>query len=1177
MDILQKYGRVNSSDKLNPNESPALTKPRNVPSGVDPIMFKYGTNPTYKLPNITRTAGNFDDMFVDTDSTDARTNYINQRKKELEDEYAPLKNDRFGGLFKGKSSEEIEAIVNKNLQGYIKAYDKEQANKNKIIPTGSAEYKEFYKNDVLGDSNLPEFLKNAAANIGLLNTKLQQNPVTGRYIQAFNNNGQQEVTDDLGRTVEAPTTGNKIIDTLIDIPASVGANIVFNKGIGAGDFYKNTGVAADNLINRTGLQNPFLKSASREGVENALQEGLMSLSRGNDLGQIAKDTVVGGLQGAAFGGALEAGGRGLNRLKNATVTSSNTIEDGIKMSPKLRQVGDVNYSNTDVPLSDPMDDSKLKVMNSDIERPTNSIDVPIKAESQPLNINNANDSINIPKNKANYPEGESRWKSTVQNDNNTDPELQRLLAKTSIKYDISNNRDVLNVAKKMIDTDIDSAIKVVKETTVPTPETNAMSQLLIQKLQKDKRYNEAIELIEATSRNATTQGQAIQALSMWGRLTPEGMLRHVQSTFDKANIENRKTRVGNLGGKIDSFQNKVGKELKLTPQLVDKITNEMTDISKLEDGSYDKLFKTASLLADIDEMIPKSISQKLSTIQAMAQLLNPKTVGRNIIGNTLFGQGLENVSQTIATGLDKGISTFTGNRTTSLPSLSTQAKSFKEGLSQGIKESLAGVNTTNVTGKYELGKQSRTFNRSTKLGKLETAMNVSLQAPDRAAYKAAYDDTLRSMTKANNGQVTDSMKAYADFTAKYRTFQDDSAISNTFKKIKKALNTVGVGKKDFEGSKQFGLGDLILKYAKTPANILDRAVDYSPVIGAIKGTIRDKGKIGTQKAFVDAMGRNLTGSGIMFLGYQLSKNGVLTSKPAENKNEDRFNRQIGSNPYSLNIDALNRWIGVGDTKQQQGDKYISWDWAAPTALLFSMGGDIAQSQKDGSNILRAATEGASTAANTLLEQPLFTGVSNLVAYGDLGQGLASTALSTPTSFTPTALKQIAQLFDNTARNTYDPNPVKQAANQVISKIPFASKTLEPQITTFGEERKNYNSSGLKRGLDIFINPSFDNNYKTTETQQKIKDIAENTGDTSIYPKITGKKITLGGQTLQLSPKEVKEYQETVGKNYLNGAESIVNSNKTDLEKAKQLDSLYKKINDAAKEDIFKNNNIKIKK
>jgi hypothetical protein len=1158
--ILQLYGKNLTEDVKADN---SLSVSSNIPKGINPILYKYGSNLTddIKTPKITTKSNLYDDMFVNTPSINERTNYINQRKKELEDEYAPLKNDRFGGLFKGKSSEEIEAIVNKNLQGYIKAYDKEQANKNKTIPTDSEDYKQFYKNDVLGDSNLPSFIKDFAANVGLLNTKLQQNPVTGRYVQAFNNNGQQEVTDDLGRTVEAPTTGNKIIDTLIDIPASVGANIVFNKGIGAGDFYKNTGVVADNLINRTGLKNPFLKSASREGVENALQEGLMSLSRGNDLGQIAKDTVVGGLQGAAFGGALEAGGRGLNRLKNATVTSSNTIEDGIKMAPKLRQVGDVNYSNTDVPLSNPMDDSKLKVMNSDIERPTNSIDVPIKAESQPLSVSNVDDSINIPRNNANYPEGESRWKSTVQNDSNTDPELQRLLAKTSVKYDISNNQDVLNVAKKMIDTNIDSALKVVKETKVPTPETNAMSQLLIQKLQKDKRYNEAIELIEATSKNATTQGQAIQALSMWGRLTPEGMLRHVQSTFDKANVENRKTRVGNLGGKIDNFQNKVGKELKLTPQLVDKITNEMTDISKLEDGSYDKLFKIASLLADIDEMIPKSISQKLSTMQAMAQLLNPKTVGRNIIGNTLFGQGLENVSQTIATGLDKGIGTLTGKRTTALPSLRTQAKSFKEGLSQGIKESLAGVNTTNVTGKYELGKQNRTFNRSTKLGKLETAMNVSLQAPDRAAYKAAYDDTLRSMTKANNGQATDSMKAYADFTAKYRTFQDDSAISNTFKKIKKALNTVGVGKKDFEGSKQFGLGDLILKYAKTPANILDRAVDYSPIIGAIKGTIRDKGKIGTQKAFVDAMGRSLTGSGIMFLGYQLSKNGILTSKPADNKNEDRFNRQIGSNPYSLNI----------------GDKYISWDWAAPTALLFSMGGDIAQSQKDGSNILRAATEGASTAANTLLEQPLFTGVSNLVAYGDLGQGLASTALSTPTSFTPTALKQIAQLFDNTARNTYDPNPVKQAANQVISKIPFASKTLEPQITTFGEERKNYNSSGLKRGLDIFINPSFDNNYKTTETQQKIKDIAENTGDASIYPKITGKKITLGGQTLQLSPKEVKEYQETVGRNYLIGAESIVNSNKTDLEKAKQLDSLYKKINDEAKEDIFKNNNINIKK
>jgi hypothetical protein len=1173
---LKKY----FGDSLDPQltkEQKALTVSVNTPSGVNPILSKYGiSSKPYEKP--VTSANNSESIFIDSPLINARTNYINQRTQELQKEYAPLKNDKLFGLIKGKSDEEINQIVNKNLQGYINAYDKEQANKNKTIPTNSSDYKEFYKNDVLGDSNLPGFIKDFAANVGLLNTKLQKNPLTGRYIQVMNQNSGQNVTDDLGNVVEAPTTGNRILDTLIDIPANIGANVVGNQAIGAGDFYNKTGKVADNLINRTGLQNPLLKAAARGGAENALQEGLMSVGQGDNLRDIAKNTLVGGLQGAAFGGALEAGGRGLNRLKNSAVTSSNTIEDGIKMSPKLKQVGDINYNNADMPLNSAIDNSKLKVVNSDIERPINSIDVPIKAESQPLNVSNANDSINIPKNKANYPEGESRWKSTVQNDNNTDPELQRLLAKTSMKYDISNNRDVLNVAKKMIDTDIDSALKVVKETKVPTPETNAMSQLLIQRLQKDKRYNEAIELIEATSRNATTQGQAIQALSMWGRLTPEGMLRHVQSTFDKANVGNRKARVGNLGDKIEGFQNKVGKELKLTPELVDKITNEMTDISKLEDGSYGKLFKTASLLADIDEMIPKSVSQKLSTIQAMAQLLNPKTVGRNIIGNTLFGQGLENVSQTLATGLDKGIGAFTGKRTTTLPSLSTQAKSFKEGLSQGIKESLAGVNTTNITGKYELGKQNRTFNRNTKLGKLETAMNVSLQAPDRAAYKAAYDDTLRSMTKANNGQVNDAMKAYADFTAKYRTFQDDSELSNTFKGLKSTLNKVGIGKKSWDGTKEFGLGDLVLKYAKTPANILDRALDYSPIIGVAKGVARDASKIGTQKALVDAMGRSLTGTGIMFLGYELSKNGVLTSKPADNVSEDRFNRQIGQNPYSVNINALSRWANGEYTKPQQGDKYVSWDWAAPTSLLFAMGGDIAQSQKEDSSLSSSLIQGITTGSNTLLEQPLFTGVQNLTAYGDLSEGVSNAVLGLPSSFTPTGLKQLAQLFDNTARNTYDPSKIKQAGNQVIAKTPLLSKTLEPQITTFGEERQNYNSTGLKKGFDVLLNPALNGTYSTNETTQKIKDIAESTGSKKVYPPaITSKKLIAQGQSIQLTAQELKEYQQKIGQQYLSRAGSIVSSGKSDQDKAKQLEALLTDIKDKAKENIFRGRNITLKK
>ena len=102
------------------------------------------------------------------------------------------------------------------------------------------------------------------------------------------------------------------------------------------------------------------------------------------------------------------------------------------------------------------------------------------------------------------------------------------------------------------------------------------------------------------------------------------------------------------------------------------------------------------------------------------------------------------------------------------------------------------------------------------------------------------DSLAEQMEIAGVTEATDEMMAIAVALGKYRTFQDETALSNMFTSIKKEVleSYGGVGGK-IEGHNkrtpnEFGtLGDLIMPFPKTPANILGRAIDYSPVGAAI--------------------------------------------------------------------------------------------------------------------------------------------------------------------------------------------------------------------------------------------------------------------------------------------------------------------------------------------------------
>ena len=79
-------------------------------------------------------------------------------------------------------------------------------------------------------------------------------------------------------------------------------------------------------------------------------------------------------------------------------------------------------------------------------------------------------------------------------------------------------------------------------------------------------------------------------------------------------------------------------------------------------------------------------------------------------------------------------------------------------------------------------------------------------------------------------EPTEAMKEIAHHDGLYRTFQDDNALSAFFQGFKRLLNdpvyTMGFAKN--RPMREFGAGDFIIKYPRTPANLLARGLEYSP-------------------------------------------------------------------------------------------------------------------------------------------------------------------------------------------------------------------------------------------------------------------------------------------------------------------------------------------------------------
>ena len=759
------------------------------------------------------------------------------------------------------------------------------------------------------------------------------------------------------------------------------------------------------------------------------------------------------------------------------------------------------------------------------------------------------------------------FQTTVKDTLGTPPEVAFGVDKSKAAfYDPLSNKEVVDRLMPIVTDNEGEALRLAR--TGDSTEGNAAAMLMIDKFLKNERFEEARQLIEEVSPRFTDQGQKVQILSLYGRLTPTGAIKFAQRVVDEANKKLSK-----------------GKQIYLTQDNIGEISKLAEGIKGLQEGTREYAVAVAKMMDSIAAVVPPSLGQKLATIQTMAQLLNPKTAIRNILGNGLFA-ALEQVSDVVGAGLDKAVATKTGQRSVVLPDLKVQLQGGKEGFKMGLEDAILGIDTGNMGTQFDI--PNKTF-RDGFLGQLEKALNIELRATDRGFYTAAFKGSLdNQMRAAGVDAPKPEMLERAHYEAMYRTFQDDSVLAKLLSGAKNGLNL----------GKEFGLGDFVLKYPKTPGNLVSRGIDYSP-LGFAKALLTvTKPMMGRgdfdQRLMVQELSRALVGSGIIASSFVLAKLGIMTASPEKDFEIGATQRTAGQSPFTINLSGLKRYVLSGfnenAAKPIEGDIISNYDWLQPTAIGISMGANAALNPKANkkdliTGQLNTALASMQSSVDTITQQPVVKGIADFAYdYAKPGGGiipaLTGVATNAPASFIPSLLNQVGQLFDNTSRNSYDPNALMEAGNKVMAKIPGVRNTLEPRVDVWGDEQQMYKLGG-NNVLNVFLNPAFMSRYVDKPEAGLVLDIFNRSGETQQAPRMVDKKLKINGETLELEAEQVTEYQTFVGKEtkeaFARLAEDKGFGLLSDEEKAKRMGNILSDINTAAKVELFGQDAKKISK
>lgn len=695
------------------------------------------------------------------------------------------------------------------------------------------------------------------------------------------------------------------------------------------------------------------------------------------------------------------------------------------------------------------------------------------------------------------------------------PTLERMVAKGEFSYDRYTDKQAISDAESRIKTEgWQKTLNKWKSSTKEgiSKENTAIGWALYNNAANSGDVETALDVLDTIVKRQRNAAQALQATRLLKQQDPSTQLYAAQRSVE------------NLTEDLKKQYGEKAPDLKIDRDLAEKFLNAKDDDARTE--------AMKEIYRDIGRQMPSRFIDKWNAWRYFSMLGNPRTHVRNIVGNVGFVPAVT-VKNVIGAGIESAANAVSGGKVGRTKAILTtkDAGLIKAAWSDyaNIREQALGSGkyNDNVNVRQEI-EEGRTIFKPKLLEAMRKFNSTALDAEDAWFSKPHYAAALAQFCKANGitaeqvagGKGIEAAREYAIREAQKATYRDTNAFSQMISDLGRYR---GDNKMKRLGST---LAEGILPFRKTPANILVRGVEYSP-IGFLKSISYDLVQVqkGNMQAteMIDRAAAGLTGTGLMMLGLYMAKEGILRGSGGDDEKKKKFDELQGHQEYAMEL---------------PNGTSITLDWLAPEALPFFVGANLYEQMQANNGYLTMSDmlQAASNVTDPLLSMSCLQSLNDVfdaVGYASSGDtnaltsAVASAATSYLTQGIPTVFGQAERTGESERMTTYtDKNKfltpdMQYALGKASARIPGVDYGQIPFIDAWG---RTENSGGVvARAFNNFANPAYTSKVSGSKMEDELSRLYEATGETKVLPQRAPKSFTVNKENKQLTGEEYVKY------------------------------------------------------
>jgi hypothetical protein len=748
------------------------------------------------------------------------------------------------------------------------------------------------------------------------------------------------------------------------------------------------------------------------------------------------------------------------------------------------------------------------------------------------------------------------------------PDIETLALEGKYSYEVYSDKAAIADASRTIKrvgwaqalTDWKSAMKAGNVSKKNT----AMGWALYNNAANSGDTETALDVLSDMVQHQRSAAQALQATRILKQLSPETQLYQAQRT-----IANLQTQLN------EEYGDDKAPKLKIDQTLAEQF------MKAADQAERDAVL--ANIYRDIGKQMPSRFKDKWNAWRYLAMLGNVRTHVRNIFGNAFF-MPVVAAKNAVATGIEKAVYRLSGGKMERSKEFVTGkgGKALLEAAAQDYAKvadvAMGGGKFSDFANANKYIDEGRVIFKTKPLEAARKANSKALDAEDAWFSKPHYAYAMAQYCKANGitaemiakgGDKVVKAREYAIREAQKATYRDTNAFSQ-------AISELGrMGRNSKNGAKRTisTVMEGILPFRKTPANILARGVEYSP-IGFLRGlwqaTVGIKKGTTTAAEAIDAISAGLTGTGLLALGVFLAAQGLVRGHGDDDDKKNTFMELAGHQAYALEL---------------PNGTSVTLDWLAPECLPFFVGVNLWE-LTDGNPKLATMADlftAVSQVSEPMLEMSCLQSLNDVfdsVGYASsnglaaLPTALANAATSYVAQGIPTILGQAERTGEGlryttfTSKNSKLTNNVQYALGRASAKIPIWDYSQIPYIDAWG--RTESTGEVGTRAFNNFLNPAYTSTVDMSAMEEELLRLYEVTGE-SVLPRRASKYFNVDKKRVDLTGEQYVTYAQKKGSEAYKWLTELTQNatyrSMSDEEKADCIARIYSAANEVAKAEV----------